>query len=101
MKNKYLEVGKYPQAILAIKSVITPDGWSLAKPAMNEAPFEGMLTMHGETKPVSGKLTVSDKKSVSAKFHLDMQDFKVETPKFAGITVANGVDVDVTINELN
>ena len=101
MKNKYLEVEKYPDAVLAIKKVATPATWSLAKPALADAPFEGMLTMHGETKPVAGTLSVTDKKAVSAKFHLNMPDFKVATPSFAGITVADGVDVDVAINELN
>jgi polyisoprenoid-binding protein YceI len=101
MKNRYLEVAQYPQAVLAIKKVATPGGWSLEKPAMKDIPFEGMLTMHGETKPVTGTLSVTEKKAVTAKFHLNMPDFKVQTPRFAGITVADGVDVEVTINEIN
>ena len=100
MKNKYLEVDKYPKAKLVIEKVNHLKGWSLARPTLNDDEFEGQLTMHGETKPVSGKFSIDDKRAVEAKFTIKLTDFKIPPPEFAGITVNNEIDISVKIDKL-
>lgn len=95
MKNKYLEVGKYPKAVLKVSGIKMPPMDQLPK----ELPFEGTLTLHGETQPIkSGKVTLSkdgEKIKFTAKFQTSIPEFKIEIPSYAGIKVAENVDVEV------
>jgi polyisoprenoid-binding protein YceI len=101
MKNKYLEVEKFPKARLVIQKVKTTDGWSVQKPTLKDAAFEGTLTLHGITKPVTGTFSMGDKRDVSAKFDVKLTDFQVIVPSFAGITVKDEVEVNVKIDQLD
>jgi polyisoprenoid-binding protein YceI len=101
MKTKYLEVGKFPKASLEVTSVKSLKGWSLKTPKLDQDSFEGSLTLHGVTKPVSGRFTVSDKGHVDAKFKLKMTDYNVAIPSFAGVTVTDEVEVTVQLEKLD
>lgn len=100
MKEKYLQVDKFPKATLELKSVKPIAGWSVKKPKLDEADFEGVLTLHGQTQPVKGKFSISDKSAVDVAFKIKLTDFKVDIPSFAGITVADEVEVKVKIDKL-
>ena len=103
MKEKYLEVEKYPQAKLHLTEVTLPAKWSAKTPVVKEAAFRGELTMHGQTKPVSGKFDLDgDASSLSAKadFEINIAEFGVEIPKYLGITVKNEVPVELTLHDL-
>lgn len=103
MKNKYLEVGKYPQAKLRLTEVALPANWSAKTPAVKEAVFKGDLTMHGQTKPVSGTFDLEGdaaKMSAKANFEINIAEFGIEIPKYLGITVKNEVPVELTFNDL-
>jgi polyisoprenoid-binding protein YceI len=103
MKNKYLEVQKYPQAKLHLTEVTLPANWSAKAPAVKEAAFKGELTMHGQTKPVAGKFDLAgdaSKMNAKANFEINIADFGVEIPKYLGITVKNEVPVELTLNDL-
>jgi polyisoprenoid-binding protein YceI len=98
MKNKYLEVAKYPQAELLITHLQLPANADIAKGdcAVDSVPFEGKLKFHGVEKPVSGttKLVAKgDKVDINARFGLKVDDYGISQPKFAGITMADEVQV--------
>lgn len=100
MKEKYLEVGKYPKATLELKSAKPLKGWSLAKPELKDADFEGELTLHGTKKPVQGKFTITDKSAASVTFKVKLSDYKIDIPSYLGVTVAEDVEVTVKIDKL-
>jgi len=93
MKDKYLEVSKHPMAKLEIRPVALESG--------SEKPFEGMLELHGVKKPVTGKVRFTEVApskaySADAEFVIKLQDFAIEIPRFAGITVADEVQIQVS-----
>jgi polyisoprenoid-binding protein YceI len=93
MKEKYLEVQKYPSAILtvargALKVPSTAD--------KVEADVPGLLNIHGQTRPVV--VHYESKKDganllTRGKFRINMRDFGVAVPSYLGVTVKPEVDV--------
>lgn len=79
MKEKYLEVGKFPEAHL--KSAAGKDG-----------KFKGELTVHGVTKPVEGTYEFKGQELV-AKFNVKASDFKISQAKYMGVGVEDDVEV--------
>lgn len=100
MRDKYLEVKQHPKAKLEIDDLELKNGWSAAKPQVDETPFTGKLTLHGVTKPVAGKFKVGGKRDVDAGFKIKLSDYAIDIPKYLGVTVADEVDVQVKIAEL-
>lgn len=96
MKEKYLETGKYPDAILKITEMKLPEG--AATKTESKVPFRGELTLHGVTKPVDGHADLAPTSKgwkVSSNFQVNIEDYKIPVPSFAGITVASKVDLNV------
>ena len=96
MKEKYLETGKYPDAILEVEKgkIQFPAGNSVSSSA------DGKLTLHGVTHPV--KVTYradGDGKhaKVDGSMRVNMKDFKIDVPNYLGVTVKPNVDVDVKL----
>jgi polyisoprenoid-binding protein YceI len=92
MKDKYLEVGRFPEATLTIVRS------QLKVPAKGEtaaADLSGSLTLHGQTKPVSVHYDARNDGpvSVNGRFHLVMTDFGITVPSYLGVTVKPDVDV--------
>lgn len=88
MKEKYLQVDKYPTALLKI------DGFPAAS-----GKFTGTLTMHGVVKPVAGDVTLTPdgkRMAVVAKFGLKLGDFAIDTPSWLGTKVADNVTVNAS-----
>lgn len=85
MKNKYLEVKKYPEAILTNFST---DG---------QGSFKGTLNLHGVKKEVVGKYTKNGK-DIDANFEVKLSDFAIKIPSFMGVTVAENVTVKVKLS---
>ena len=83
MKNKYLEAGKYPNAVLS--DVKAQDG-----------KFTGKLTVHGVTKPVNGEYEVKDK-NVSATFKTQLTNHSVPAVSYMGIGVEDEVEITATV----
>ena len=84
MKEKYLEVKKFPYAVLDI-----------APSSLKSGSFKGTLTLKGETKPVSGDLTVKGKEA-QATFKIGIKDYPaIGVPSWLGITVADEVEITV------
>lgn len=103
MKEKYLEVQKYPQSKLHLTEVTLPANWSSKSPAVKDAKFKGDLTMHGQTKPIEGTFTIegdASKMKSHANFEVNIANYGIEIPKYLGITVKNEVPVEITMNDL-
>lgn len=90
MKDKYLEVAKFPTAELAVpKASLKLDG--------GEGDAQGTFKLHGVSKPVSFhyNLTKSGDKAwtVEGKAKVNMKEHGVEVPNYLGVTVKPEVDV--------
>jgi len=100
MKNKYLEVAKYPVANLVIKDLKLKeslDGLALDKDL--EVPFKGDLTLHGKTQPVTGTAVIKKQGTQiigSADFTIKIMEHLDTLPTWAGIKVADEVKVKVS-----
>jgi polyisoprenoid-binding protein YceI len=100
MKTKYLEVGQYPQAELKISELKLSQPLSPQSTSLSAVPFQGTLKLHGVEKPVIGtvdlKTTAPGILQTGASFALKLSDYGINIPKYAGITIAD--DVQITVN---
>jgi polyisoprenoid-binding protein YceI len=96
MREKYLEVPKYPSGVLTVAK------GSLRIPTAGtqvDADVPGTLTLHGQTRPVSVHYTAkSDGTTTSAqgKFHINMTEFGIVVPNYLGVTVKPDVDINAS-----
>lgn len=91
MQNKYLEVDKYPKALLKIVNLELPKSGV-------KFVFEGILSLHGVAQTVKGEATFKTDgavKSILAEFPIKLSQFKIDIPSFKGITVAEDVLVKI------
>lgn len=98
MKKKYLETEKYPDSKITFSMFPLPESLSNENGRADKVPFQGMLLLHGVEKPVSGLAKIERKSGqvqVSADFGLKISDFGITSPGFAGITMAEDVQVSV------
>ncbi|WP_295904370.1 YceI family protein [uncultured Bdellovibrio sp.] len=98
MKEKYLEVGKFENAVLTVNDLTVPKN-TMTKETDTKLPFAGTLDLHGIKKPVQGEFVVKSSKEgvkMTANFQLKLSDFGIVIPSFAGITVADQVEVNTT-----
>jgi polyisoprenoid-binding protein YceI len=99
MKEKYLEVEKFPEAKLVLDPIALPTGAADKETGVYEKiPFTGKLTLHGVEKPVSGVTKIERKGAVvnvDATFSIDITDYKIVQPKFAGITIDKDVALEI------
>lgn len=93
MKKKYLEIDKFPVAKLTeIVRLLSKDD----KGSHENVPFQGQLTLHGITQTIHGLSTLKnyrDKINLEVTFALKLSSFGISIPTFAGITVADEVQV--------
>jgi polyisoprenoid-binding protein YceI len=98
MKNKYLEVEKYPTSTITFKD------YSLKLTSLTsqsvEQPFAAELQLHGVTKPVTGTIKLSKENSTVAGvavFKIKVTDFMDTLPSYAGIKIADDIEVTVDL----
>ncbi len=95
MREKYLQVGTYPDAELEVARTAL----SVPKPgAESAADVPGVLRLHGQNKSVTVHYSAKrdgDTMHVNGTVHFNMNDFGIEVPKYLGITVKPDVDVQV------
>jgi len=93
MREKYLEVAKYPNAELRVpKSAVQA-------PTSNKA--TGQLTLHGQTRPVTfSYVTKPDGAAtgVTGSFRINILEFGIEKPSYAGVSVKPDVDISVAFH---
>jgi polyisoprenoid-binding protein YceI len=99
MKEKYLEVEKFQTATLNLKDIHLAKE-DLQKNPETKATFFAVLDLHGVQKPVQGEVVLKPSTNggytVNAKFPLKLSDFSISVPAFAGITVADQVEITTT-----
>jgi polyisoprenoid-binding protein YceI len=98
MREKYLEVPKFPAATLTIARS------ALKFPAAGgqaAADVPGTLQLHGQTRPVTVHYDAKgDGANVGAKgtFRINMNDFGITVPTYLGVTVKPDVDVTASLH---
>jgi polyisoprenoid-binding protein YceI len=94
MREKYLEVQKYPQAKLRVeRSALTfpdPDGDA-------STDVRGQLDLHGQAHPITFHYTAKRgvDYAVSGTMRINMKDYGIEVPSYLGVTVKPDVDIEV------
>lgn len=93
MREKYLEVPKFPVTTLTVAR----SALNLPAPGQKtEGDVQGTLSLHGQTRPVTVHY---DSKAeggafvTHGKFHVNMNDFGITVPVYLGVTVKPDVDV--------
>lgn len=96
MRDKYLEVGKYPNAELVLDRAALkfPEDGRESSGSAN-----GTMTIHGQTKPVT--VSYKAKRSgnsydVSGSARVNIKDYGVDVPSYLGVTVKPDVDVSLS-----
>jgi polyisoprenoid-binding protein YceI len=95
LKEKYLEVERFPEATLEFTNVAVP----LAEKSKH-LPWEGSLTLHGVTKKVSGVFDLERKGKdidLDFKFSVKLSEFGIAQPEFLNVQVKDDVSVEVDI----
>ena len=95
MKEKYLEVDKYPNAELAVPK----DQLKIPSNGMQKA--NGTFTMHGVTKGKSFSYKVEkdgDGYKVEGWFSINITEHGIAEPGYLGVKVKPDVDVDVSFH---
>lgn len=95
MREKYLEVAKYPNAELVV------DRSALKVPAdgaESNGTVPGTMTIHGQSRPVS--VSYKSKRAgvahqIEGSVHLNVKEFGIEIPSYMGVTVKPDIDVTV------
>jgi polyisoprenoid-binding protein YceI len=96
MREKYLEVGKFPTAKLTVARNALQFPAAGAR-AQGSAP--GTLALHGQSKPVTFKYDVNNAGGtykVTGTVTVNLGNFGIEEPSFLGATVKPDVSVEVT-----
>lgn len=94
MRDKYLEVGKYPNAelVVAKNAIHWPNGSATTGDAT------GTMKLHGRTKSVTFHYLARPDGNVikvGGTVHVNMRDYGIDVPSYLGVTVKPDVDVEV------
>ncbi len=98
LKEKYLEVAKFPMAELNLGSLAI--GEASGDFRREDVPFQGTMKLHGVEKPVIGKAVVWRKGKdlgLGLEFGVLLKDFGIESPSFLGVNVAELVSVKASV----
>jgi len=96
MREKYLEVGKFPSATLQVARS------ALKVPAQGagvELDVPGTLQLHGQKRAITVHYDAKgDGGSLNAhgRFHVNMNDYGITVPTYLGVTVKPDVDIVAT-----
>lgn len=97
MRDKYLEVARFPTAAIDVaRSAVT-----IPKDKAVSGDATGVWKMHGKSKTIPFHYQAKragDRVEVSANAQLDFRDFGIAVPKFMGMTVKPNVTVNVTFS---
>lgn len=97
MKDKYLEIGKYPNAVLKLSKFAVPADFDVKKSNVQNQKFEGSLQLHGQEKPVAGTASYNAATgALQASFDIKISEFAITLPKYMGIQVSEDVKISVT-----
>lgn len=95
MRETYLEVQKFPQAVLQASRS------ALKIPSAQEevqASAQGWVTIHGQTRPVEFRYTArrgGDHVHVNGSMRVNMKDFGIPVPSYMGVSVKPETDIAI------
>ncbi len=95
-RNKYLEVGKFPNATLSVPRA------SLKFPAdggTTSGDVQGTMNIHGHDKAVTLHYAAAKKGAsitIAGTTPLDITDFGINVPSYLGVTVKKDITVDIS-----
>jgi polyisoprenoid-binding protein YceI len=95
LRERYLEVGKGNGFDRAVLSEIVVSGVELAS-ASGKGTFKGVLTIHGQSKPVNGEVRLSPANGnvkIEASFPVNLPEFGIAEPRYLGVGVRDQVQV--------
>jgi len=101
--DQYLESDKYPEARFEGKFTGAP----LELTGSIEARFEGLLSIHGETRKISGKALLQKDGTIihgKSTFRVRLEEYKIKVPRMVIKNIAEEVEVTIQadfIPELN
>jgi len=95
MRNKYLQVGSYPNAELTVDraSIHFPNG-----DGSSTGDAQGTMALHGHTKNVNFHYVLARQSGVlrvDGTARIDIRDYAIDVPSYLGVTVKPDVDVEV------
>ena len=96
MREKYLQVDKYPDAVLEVawSSVKLPgDGQT------GEGTAPGKMTLHGKSKDVQAKYRIvrtGNRYQVTGNVPLNLKDYDIDVPSYLGVTVQPDIETSVS-----
>lgn len=96
MKNKYLEVAKFPEASLQISELQMEKNLFAHSGSQKGILFKGKLKIHGIEKDIEGSADVeSDDKvvSISAQTKTSISAHQIDLPSYMGIKVADEIQI--------
>lgn len=92
MREKYLQVDKFPDAVLELP-------WSAVKLPENgqtsEGTAQGKMSLHGKSKDVQVKyriLRTGNSFQVTGNIPLNIKDYDIDVPSYLGVTVQPDID---------
>ena len=98
MKEEFLQIKKFPTAILKITNIALPNGFEAKPSEIKDQAFEGKLLLHGKEQKISGTFSMSESLELIAKFDIKLTDFGIEIPNYLGVVMADTVAIDTKIN---
>ncbi len=102
MKEKYLQVKQFPEALLKINNLTLPKNFSLKSPVVNDVKFVEQLDLHGVQKEVEGLFKITNEKlSTEADFEIKLSDFNIDIPTYMGVKVADVVKIHINLNQMD
>ncbi len=100
MKNKYLEISKFPEATLKISELKIEKDFLKENGIQKNIPFKGKLKIHGIESDIEGTADVdSEEKNISiqAQTKTNITAHKIDIPSYLGIKVADEVEIKVDL----
>jgi polyisoprenoid-binding protein YceI len=89
MKNKYLEIKKFPTASLVLNPTVMPK--------QGYFNWTGSLTLHGVTNKVGG-VAFLEGKQIEAKFSIETPDYKIKKATYMGVGLDDKINIVVLID---
>jgi len=89
MKNKYLEIKKFPTANLTLDPTVIPKSGYFN--------WTGSLTLHGVTNKVSG-VAFLEGKQIEAKFSIETPDYKIKKATYLGVGLDDKINIVVLVD---
>ena len=102
MKEKYLEVSKFPEASFTISKIALPAQFLTERKVFSAVPFEGKMKIKNTEKDIAGTADVDTTDGtqikVSTEFKTGISQYQIDIPTNLGIKVADEVIIKTSMN---